>query len=291
MTHRHTTYGIILMILTTICIATGWVGVKILGERLPTAEIVCFRSVVGLLILIPATYIRTKSLKGKNKRLLVIRGVTGFIGMMLAFYAMIQMNLGDASMLLNTYPLFVALLAPFFLKEASNPRVFALAIAAFVGIGFILKPTWDILNGGAFAALAAGISVAFAMIAIRKLHSTDNTWIIATWFTAIVAMGSLPFLIIGFVRPTFSEWLIIALTGFILTLSQIFVTKAYRYAKASIIAPFSYLAVIWSYLFDILIWKYVPDIWSAIGSAIVISAGVGILMISKRPVVKPAATS
>ena len=291
MTHKYISYGITLMIFATMCVASGWVGVKVLGERLPANEIVFFRALVGLFILVPLTKIRVGTLMGNNMKLLVVRGLMGLVGMMLAFYAMIQMSLGDASMLLNTFPLFVALFAPFFLKEASSPYIFILAIVAFVGIGFILKPTWDIFHGASFAGLAAGIAVAFAMITIRKLHATDSTWTIALWFTAVIAVGSAPLLLVNFVVPTMRELLIILLTGFILTLSQLFLTKAYRYAKASMIAPFGYLSVIWSYGFDVIIWRHVPDVWSAIGSAIIIGAGIGILQVAKRPVIKPGATS
>jgi drug/metabolite transporter (DMT)-like permease len=215
----------------------------------------------------------------------------GLIGMMLTFYAMSKMNLGDAAMLLNTFPLFVVLFAPFFLKESSNPRVFFLVLVAFVGIAFILKPTREIINTASLAGLAGGVAVAFAMISVRKLHATDSTWTIATWFSAVIAIGALPMTLMNFIMPTMEEWLILVLSGTILTASQLFLTKAYRYAKASIIAPFGYLSVIWSYGFDVIVWKQMPDVWSAIGSAIIIGSGIGIMELARRPVIKPGATT
>lgn len=291
MTHRNASFGIILMIAATFFVAVGWVGVKILGEHLPISEIVFTRTLVGLIILIPLTRMKVGSLLGTNRKLLLIRGIMGLIGMMLAFYAMTKMSLGNASILLNTFPLFVALFSPFLLKESSNPRVLLLALVAFIGIGLVLKPSADILNGASLAGLAAGVAVAFAMISIRKLHATDSTWIIALWFSGVITLGALPLTAIEFIVPTWREILIILLTGSILTLSQLFMTKAYRYASADIIAPFAYLSVIWSYTADILIWDKVPDMWSAVGTAIIIGAGIGIILISRKPVIRPGATS
>jgi len=282
--------GITYMLAATVLLAIGWVGIKLVGKRLPTPEIVCLRALVGFLILLPIVRVRAKSMLGHNRRLLVLRSVVGLGGMMCGFYAMTHMNLGDASMLLNTFPLFVALLAPFFLKETSNPRVFLFAIIAFVGIGLILKPTSDIINSAALIGLASGVLVALAMIVLRKLRATDDSWVIALWFSAIITLGAAPFVFLDFIVPTAEEWLVIILAGSFLTVSQIFLTKAYGYADAQTIAPFAYCSVIWSYGFDILIWDYIPDVWSIVGSVIVIASSIFLMEVARRPRIRPGAT-
>jgi drug/metabolite transporter (DMT)-like permease len=279
------------MIAATICFATGWVCVKLLGSHMPSAEIAFFRAFIGLIILAPIAYKRTGSLRGKNHKLLVIRGIVGGAAMLLSFYSMTKINLGDAALLLNTFPLFVAFLAPFFLKEPSRPAVFVLIAIAFVGIGFILKPTNDLFNAPAFAGLAGGFLVAFAMMAIRRLHATDSTWVIATWFSGVTSIVALPLLLFDFVMPTMTDAAILIGSGAILTVSQVLLTKAYQYAPASIIAPFAYMSVIWSYGFDLLLWKHAPDVWSALGAVVVIGCSVGIIQLARRPVVRPGAPS
>ena len=283
--------GILYMIAATLCLAAGWVGIKFAGERLPTAEVVCLRSLVGLPLLIPVAKMRAGSLWGHNQKLLLLRGLAGLCGMMCLFYGIIHLNMGDASVLLNTFPLFVALLAPFLLKEPTHPRVFFFVIIAFIGIGFILRPTKEIINVAALIGLAGGFFVALAMIAIRKLRATENTWVITFWFSAVVAAGALPFMLMDFVMPTPREWLIILVSGTILTMSQLFVTKAYGYATAATIAPFAYAAVLWSYGLDMLVWDFVPDFWSIVGSGVIIVSSVGSMLIARKPYIKTGATS
>lgn len=283
--------GIVLVMCSTVCVALGWGGIKLAGSRLPTSEVVFFRALVGLIILGLLTYLRAGTLKGVNHRLLVLRGILGLIGMMLMFHAMTRMLLGDAAMLLNTFPLFVALIAPFFLKEPSKPAVFTLIAVAFVGIALILKPSSALVNGTALMALGAGIVTAFAMMSIRKLHATENTLRITWWFTLVITLGSAPLAAAQFVVPTIEESIILIFVGLILTLSQLLLTKAYRYAPASVLAPFSYLTVLWSYGLDIAIWGHVPDFWSLVGGAIVVAAGIGIIKSAHRPLVRPYANS
>lgn len=279
------------MIAATICFATGWVCVKVLGTHMPSMEIAFFRAFIGFIILAPIAHKRTGSLRGHNHKLLIIRGIVGGAAMLLSFYSMTKINLGDAALLLNTFPLFVAFLAPFFLKEPSKPVIFVLIAVAFIGIGFILKPTNDLLNVPAFAGLAGGFLVAFAMMAIRRLHATDSTWVIAAWFSGVTSLVALPLLLFDFVVPTMTDAAILVGSGLVLTVSQVLLTKAYRYAPASIIAPFAYLSVIWSYGFDMLIWSHMPDMWSALGAVVVIGCSVGIMQLARRPVVRAGATS
>lgn len=291
MTTHNPKRGIVYMVAATLCLATGWVGIKFAGERLPTAEVVCLRSLVGLPLLIPIARMRAESLWGHNKRLLLLRGLAGLIGMMCVFYSMIHLNMGDASVLLNTFPLFVALLAPFLLKESTHPLVFLFAIIAFIGIGCIVRPTAEFINVAALIGLAGGFFVALAMIAIRKLRATENTWVIALWFSAVVTLGALPFMLMDFVMPTPREALMLLVAGCILTMSQLFVTKAYGYATAATIAPFAYAAVIWSYGLDILVWDFVPDFWSIVGSGIIIASSIGTMFFARKPYIKTGATS
>jgi len=283
--------GIIYMLAATFCLATGWVRIKFAGERLPTAEVVCLRSLVGLPLLIPIVAKRAGSFWGHNHKLLLLRGLAGLIGMFCGFYGMVHLNLGDASMLLNTFPLFVALLAPFLLKEATHPRVYLFTAIAFVGIGCIMRPTTEIINVAALIGLAAGLFVALAMIAVRKLRATENTWVITLWFSMVVFVGALPFMLMDFVMPTPSEALMLLVAGSILTMSQLFVTKAYGYATAATIAPFAYAAVIWSYGLDVLVWDFVPDFWSIVGSCIVIASSIGTMFLARKPYIKTGATS
>ena len=50
-------------------------------------------------------------------------------------------------------------------------------------------------------------------------------------------------------------------------------TEAYRIGETTLVAPFEYGAIIYSTLLGLLIWHEVPGIWSFVGIAIIIAAG------------------
>ncbi len=269
--------GIVWMVFAQLLFVVGWVAIKFLGSRIPLFEIVFFRAIISVIILLPITWWRLGSVRGKDYFALFLRSLFGFLAMAMAFYSMIKMDIGNAATLFNTLPIFVAILAPAILGEAFSSAKLILVIVAFVGIGLILKPDPDILNGASLYALMAGLLGALAMLFVRKLVATDSTLIIILYFTAFTALAAAPFAAAKFIFPTSAEWVYLLVIGICTTLGQIFMTRSYRYGHASTIAPFSYASVIGAYIVGFAIFDEVPDMWSALGAATIIASGIGIM--------------
>jgi drug/metabolite transporter (DMT)-like permease len=51
------------------------------------------------------------------------------------------------------------------------------------------------------------------------------------------------------------------------------VVLAFRYADASVLAPFSYAQLVWVTILGFLIFGEIPDIWTVVGAAIIIASG------------------
>ena len=255
-----------------------WSAIKYLGGRLPLFELIFFRAAISLAILLPLTHWRHKSFKGHGWITLFLRAFFGFLAMTFGFYAITHMEMGNAISLFNTFPIFVALLAPSLLDESFSRLQFVFVLVAFVGIAMILKPNTDILQGASIYPLLAGILAALSMICIRKLGRTDSVLIITLYFTAFTAMASAPLAAIQFVRPTASEWSYLIFIGVAVTFAQLFLARAFKHAAASTIAPFSYISVIGSYIVGLLLFSEMTDLWSAAGAAIIIAAGIGVML-------------
>ncbi len=258
------------MILAEFIFACGWAMIKWVGGRMPVFEVVFFRALLSLIILVLIMFWRGSSFYGKNHKLLFLRSVFGFLGIVTSFFAMIKMNLGNASILLNTFPLFVAIFAPIFIREKFSRINFIFVTLAFVGIIFIIKPTHHIFENVAFLGLLSGICASFSVLAVRRLTLTDTSSVITFYFTLFTSIASIPFIINKFVMPTTFEWMLLLGIGFAVTIGQLLMTKAYSYANAAIISPFAYISVILAYIFSIVIWNQVPDILSIVGGTLVI---------------------
>jgi drug/metabolite transporter (DMT)-like permease len=270
------------MVAAEVIFSCGWAMIKWVGGRLPVFEVVFFRAVLSLIILTAIMLWRGSSFRGKNYKLLFTRGLFGFLGIVTSFAAMIKMNLGNASILLNTFPLFVALLAPVFIGEKFKHINFIFVVTAFAGISLIIKPTQHIFHNMAFLGLLSGICAAFSVISVRRLTLTDSSSVITFYFTLITTLASIPFIAGKFVMPTTFEWLLLAGIGTAVTVGQLLMAKAYSYAHAATVSPFAYISVLGAYIFGIIIWKEVPDILSIIGCVLIVIAGVAITITEGR---------
>ena len=160
---------------------------------------------------------------GKNKKLLFLRGVLGFLGLAGYFLAIERLPLGNAVILNQVSPFFTIFLGLIFLKEQVNGRQwFALGIAA-AGVVLINKPG----PGGTFFAATAGLFSAFASgashVIIRELRKTDGPYTIVFYYTAITCLCTLPFMLSGhFTLPSWQQLGSILAAGVAATLSQYF---------------------------------------------------------------------
>jgi len=266
------------MIAAQLLFAASWAAIKFLGRNLPVMEMVFFRGLCSVLLISPFLFLRRRSFRGRNYTALFLRALFGFVAMSLSFYAMTKMQIGNASTLFNTLPIFVALLAPLTLGEEFSKGKLVLVILAFAGIGLILKPDTHLFSGASAFALTAGFLGALAMLCVRKLASSDSAFIITLYFTGFTALCAAPFAFMSYKAPTAVEWGWLAFIGVALTVAQIMMAHAYKLGNASSIAPFSYASVIGAYVLGLLLFSEVPDLWSVAGAALVIGSGIGIML-------------
>ncbi|MDZ7797268.1 MAG: DMT family transporter [Candidatus Marinimicrobia bacterium] len=113
--------SVLLMTISSLSFAVMSLMVRLAGD-IPLLEKVLFRNFFSLLI---ALFIIMKNkqpvwgIKG-NRKYLILRGVTGLIGVMLYFYSITHLTLSDATMLNKLSPFFVIIFASLFLKERLN---------------------------------------------------------------------------------------------------------------------------------------------------------------------------
>ena len=274
--------GILWMLAAQAIFVSTWTVVKYVGREIPVFEIAFFRAVFSLVVLIPLTHMRLKTFKGRNLSILFLRALFGTIGMISAFYAMINMNLGDAVTLFNTMPILVALLAPAFLGEAFSKKQFFIIIIAFIGIALIIQPGKEMLDTTSLIALLSAFAAALAMLCMRKLGSSDSPYIITLYFTIFTAVVSAPMAFHTYIPPTPSQWGWLIFIGVVITFAQLFMAKAYKCGKASNIAAFSYASVVGAYFTALIFFSEIPDFISIIGAIIIVVAGAGITLISPQ---------
>lgn len=255
--------------------------IKYSVATVPFMEAVFFRCAVMVVLLLPWMFVKKIPLLPKRKDIMFIRVCSGFTALCLNFYAVSKINLSDIAILNQTSVIFVAALSALFLKEKVGTLLAFYIFLALVGVALIIKPGFTIVNVAGLLGLASGLLAAIAYVSVRFLHATEN------YFTMVfdfAFFGSLASLLLGgssFFMPKTPQIIALIIAGLFGTLGQLTLTKAYKYAPASIVSPFSYFTVICSLAWGIIFWLEIPDFFSGLGTFLIILCGVGILRMRK----------
>jgi len=263
---------------------------KILADDMSAMEIVFYRNIIGVVLILYALKHTPPTLFGGKWYLLITRGIFGFSAMILFFYTITTIPLGEAITLNKTSPLFVSILAYYLLKEhLGKTTLFALLIG-FLGVVFIVKPFEMSVSYEHFLGILGGFFAAAAYTTIKKIKDIYDARIIVLSF---VGMGTiLPALLftiapyvevpssIEFLFPTFScpqtlkVWSLIIFMAIISTISQWLLTKAYSASNLSIIGVISYTNIPFAIGFGWMLGDALPDGLTYLGIGLIVFGGV-----------------
>lgn len=267
------TKGIILILLSALFFALMAATVKSLN-KIPVAEKIFFRNLFGFFVAIYMIIKNKQPILGNNKRLLLLRSISGLLGVAAYFYALSRINLADAVILNKMSPFFVLILSFIFLGEKIKKHQVLSLVLALVGAGLVIKPQFNYSVIPAVIALMSAFFAGAAYTVIRHLRHTDAPETIVLYFTAISTFTMIPFMMLGnFKLPNLTEMTgLIALGGFATT-AQFLMTNAYRYAPAGELAIYTYINIVFSSILGLIIWFEVPDVLTVMGGILIIGAG------------------
>ncbi|MEW6057789.1 MAG: DMT family transporter [Bdellovibrionota bacterium] len=249
-------------------------------EHLPTWEIVFFRAFINLVWLLPWAFRDPLYSWRKEWPALLTRGVSGWVSLVLYFYALEHMRLADAVMLNHTSPIIVLLLSFFVLHERITPVAVMFVGLALVGVAFILKPSFefsgaDAVSLGGIAGFASALTSAVAYVSLKVATRSISTTSIVVTFAGVASVLSFVPMVMHYVPPTPKEWLLLFLCGTFATAAQATMTKSYSLLPASVASPLSLLNVLFSALIGLAIWSEIPDNWSIFGSVLIVIGVIG----------------
>lgn len=263
---------------------------KILADDMSALEIVFFRNLLGVIIILYALKHTAPSLHGGKFYLLFSRGVLGFIAMILFFYTISVIPLGEAITLNKTSPLFVTLLAYYLLKERLSVATISALIIGFFGIILITKPLGMSISYEHILGLVGGFFAAAAYTTIKRIKDIYDSRVIVLSFVGVGTLfpillfmlapyieptPKLAFLFVEFVMPTsLSIWALIFLMASISTLSQWLLTKAYSSANLSIVGVISYTNIPFALGFGWMLGDAIPDFYSFAGIGFIAMGGI-----------------
>ena len=286
--------GIKYMLFASFLFAFMGAAAKELSDSMSSIEVVFFRNVFGVILILISIYRKPLIQTGGRPGLLIFRGMAGFIALLFFFYNISQIPLGEAMTFSKTSTIFTAIFAYIFVKEKLGVKGWIGVFIGFIGILFITKFDGSSLDKTDYLGILCGVGAGLAYTSIRELRKFYDSRAIVLSFMSIGTIGPLILLIIGsfyvnkdldflfatFVIPKDNDWYIIILLGLFATFAQIYMTKAYSCAKAGIIGTISYSNIAFSIILGIILGDTLPDIWISFGILLIILSG--LLVSSKK---------
>lgn len=274
------------MVAASLLFACMGVCVKLGVAQFAAAELVFWRGFIATLLLGSFILVRRLPLATPHMRTHVVRGLAGFVSLVMYFYAISLIPLAAAVTLNYTSPLFLALLLVLWLKEPVRHGFYAVLAAGFVGVVFLLQPTLarDQWLGAAFG-LGSGIISSIAYLNVRRLGELgEPEWRTVFYFSALSALGGLPWLLLAnpFHAIDLRGWLLLLGVGGFGVLAQLCMTAAYKRGKTLVSASLAYSTVVFSGAFGMLLWgETLP--WSGwLGVVLIVASGVLATALSRR---------
>lgn len=234
---------------------------------------------------------------------MVLRGIFGGAVVMLRIIALRYLPIGDCSVILFSSPMFVALLAPFLLKEPITKYIMLALLFTVAGLllvtqpeflfghqDTVLKPDGDVITSywrtvGIMAGLGGAVTGAGISLVLRSLKG-ENEHVVMFWYgcTAVVLASTLTAAMRDFRWPSF-DWPFILLAGVFQYLSQITQTLAFQRDSAASVALVRTTEIVWAYLWQV-IWFKEAVSWISIGGAVFVLVSVTLVSYERYRLIK-----
>jgi drug/metabolite transporter (DMT)-like permease len=282
--------GSLWMLVAGILFAWMNVFVKLGAAYFSHAELVFYRSFVGLLIIFIIMRSHQTSPATHHWRNHMMRSISGTVALMLSFYCITVLPLATAVTLNYTAPLFLTLLTMLVCKEKFHPPLTLSIGLGFCGVILLLHPTLqhDQWMPGLLG-LISGFLAGVAYLNVKQLGSLgepDTRTVFYFSLTATLASGMV-ILFDRMHRITLPGFGILLGLGCTATLAQLAMTRAWRVGRTLVVGSLAYSTIVFASLFGMMLWHESLPLSSYLGMTLIIASGVLSLRLSpKHPLSK-----
>ena len=273
--------GVALRILSGILFVAMAVCVKAIGDQAALGQIVFFRSAVALLPLVLFLWLRGEfpgGLRTRHPLGHVLRCLFGAAAMFTSFATLRLLPVAEATMLAYLAPVIMVVLAALVLHEWVGLRRWLSVGLGMTGVAVLMLPDSHPEAGrmlGVMLGLATAILTAAALIQVRRLNLLgESPGAIAFYFALVAAALGLVTAPFGWQYPDPLTLLLLIAAGLFGGGAHIAMTLSFRYAQASLLAPFEYLTLLWATLAGLLFFAEIPTFALLVAAPLMVAAAV-----------------
>lgn len=266
--------GIGLILLGSVFFSGADVVAKYLAATTPASQIVWLRyAVFAAIMLLAAIPGGLGRLRPKRMGMQILRGAAVTVSSIIFVSSLKYLPIADATATSFVAPLFVTALSIPILGEKVGWRRWTATAVGLLGVLIVVRPGGSEFQPASILPVLSAATWAFSLIVTRMMSATENPVTTLAW-SAVVG-----FLLLSLLQPL--DWqplsasalglgLFIGVTS---TIGHWFVILAFRHADASLLAPFSYVQLLWASVFGFFLFAVLPDLFTLLGSVIIAGSG------------------
>jgi drug/metabolite transporter (DMT)-like permease len=264
------------------------VCVKLIGPGIPEAEKILIRSATVVPLLLWMMARRGLSPWGTQPRLLLARGMLGFLGMWAYFASATHLPLGNALLLTHVSPIPAAIFAWWLLREKPAAGLWVASLACLAGVACIARPTEHAPLLASGIALLSAVGNGLTYTVVRAATRRDHPLVVVFALTIIcVPASALLLLLDGWVVPTATQWWLLGALTASAILAQILMTMGMARLTASRSTNFFFLGPVLGLLWGQLLGDPRLHALDWLGAGLVLGGVVGLALVSRRPATPP----
>lgn len=251
--------------------------VKVVGQRLPSQEIVLARSFV--MAVLCALMLRREGvpMRGGRRDLLILRALFGFGSLSCFYYGVVHLPLADATVIQYTNTIFTSVFAVFALGERLRRREVLCLLLAIAGVILVARPSFLFADAARLplvpllVALAGACFSGAAYVTVRKLEG-EHPLVVILYFSVVGVLGAIPNVARTGVAPTALEWLLLLGVGVTTLGGQVFITKGLHLERAGRASAAGLVQVLFAAILGALFFAEYPDLLALAGAALIVGS-------------------
>jgi S-adenosylmethionine uptake transporter len=236
-------------------------------------QLMMLRSIGAVIVLAPMILkLRVNVVDPRQAPLQGLRVLIAAVDTFAFYYATRFMPLADVMTFYMATPLIVtALSAPLLGEKVERFRWIAVLVG-FAGVVIALRPSPQMFSWAAPLALFGAVMFALSQTITRELRGVHWLPLVLWQFvgSGLIGAATVPF---AWTAPTAFDLGLMALVGVVSMLCFICIVRALSLARAAVLAPLQYSAILWAAIMGWLVWRDAPTLPIIVGNAVIIGSG------------------
>lgn len=240
-------------------------------RELSVFQVMEMRSILGLLMIYPLIHMAggLAAMKTRHLKWHAVRNTVHYGAQFAWFAALSLIPLAQVVAIEFTMPIWMVLLAAFFLGERIHVFKIVAVVLGVIGVALIVRPGGE-LNHGQLIALLSAMGFAISVVMVKSLTRHDSAVLIMFWMLVIQSVIGLVPAVLVWQWPSASTWGWVVLVAFCGTFSHYCMARAMQHADATVVVPIDFLRVPLTALAGWAVYSERVDLLTVVGTALIL---------------------